>query len=189
MNSSPNAERSRLARELHDGLAQDLAAIGYRLDSLIGDVTISDSARNNLRKLRFSISGVTNHVRNEIYNLRNDGELSLATLLQNQLNNLLLDTQIKLEIRGECKISEDKRYEVSRCLRELTINSKYHSGCSEILIHLSDRSITYQDNGSFASEDNSNPTRNSYGLLGVSERLSKLNATFSQKDSTYEILF
>lgn len=188
MNSSPDAERSRLARELHDGLAQDLAAIGYRLDSLIGDVTITQFARENLRKLRFSISGVTDQVRNEIYNLRNNGGQSLAQLLRIQLNNLLLDSQIDLEINGECEISEDKRYEISRCLRELTINSRYHSGCTKILINLDNSSITYQDNGSFDRNSNS-VTRESFGLLGVSERLAKLNTTFSQKDSTYEILF
>jgi signal transduction histidine kinase len=188
MISSPNSERSRLARELHDGLAQDLSAIGYRLDSLIGDVTITQAVRQNLRKLRFTVSGVTDQVRNEIHNLRNESEKSLAKVLETQLSNVLLDTQLDLEIIGQCEISREKHYEVSRCLRELTINSMNHSGCTKISIKLTDASITYTDNGIFTQEDQVNPKPNSYGLLGVSERLAKINASLIKRDSSYEIL-
>jgi signal transduction histidine kinase len=188
MISSPNTERSRLARELHDGLAQDLSAIGYRLDSLIGDVTITQAVRQNLRKLRFTVSGVTDQVRNEIHNLRNESEKSLAKVLETQLSSVLLDTQIDLEIIGQCEISREKHYEVSRCLRELTINSMNHSGCTKISIKLTDASITYTDNGIFTQEDQLNPKPNSYGLLGVSERLAKINASLIKRDSSYEIL-
>ena len=187
MNSSPNSERSRLARELHDGLAQDLSAIGYRLDSLIGDVTITQSVRQNLRKLRFTVSGVTDQVRNEIYNLRNESEISLAKALETQLSNVLIDTQIDLEIIGQCEIPREKHYEISRCLRELTINSRNHSGCTRISIHLTNALITYSDNGIFTQEDQVNPKPNSYGLLGVSERLAKVNASLIKRDSSYEI--
>ncbi len=189
MNSSPNSERSRLARELHDGLAQDLSAIGYRIDSLIGDVTITQSVRENLRKLRFTLSGVTDQVRNEIYNLRNEAGQTLDKELENQLNSILLDTNIALEINGQCQIPRDKHYEISRCLRELTINSRNHSGCAKISITLHEASITFQDDGTFAQEDGENPKRNSYGLLGVSERLAKIDATLVKRDSTYEIFF
>jgi signal transduction histidine kinase len=54
MNSSPNTERTRLARELHDGLAQELAAFGYRLDQVIGDENLGNSNRASLRELRLS---------------------------------------------------------------------------------------------------------------------------------------
>jgi two-component system, NarL family, sensor histidine kinase LiaS len=189
MNSSPNSERSRLARELHDGLAQDLSAIGYRIDSLIGDVTITQSVRENLRKLRFTLSGVTDQVRNEIYNLRNEAGQTLDKELETQLSSILLDTEIILEITGQCQIPREKHYEVSRCLRELTINSRNHSGCTKISITLTGGSITYQDDGTFAQSNDANPKRNSYGLLGVSERLAKIDATLIKSDSTYEIMF
>ena len=58
MNSSPNTERSRLARELHDGLAQELASLGYRLDQIIGSNNLDNINRTPLRQIRFSISGL-----------------------------------------------------------------------------------------------------------------------------------
>jgi signal transduction histidine kinase len=62
MNSSPNSERSRLARELHDGLAQELASVGYQLDQLVGDPTLDNKNRRVIRDIRFSLSGLINQV-------------------------------------------------------------------------------------------------------------------------------
>jgi signal transduction histidine kinase len=45
MNSSPNSERARLARELHDGLALELASLGYRLDQVIGSSNLDNKDR------------------------------------------------------------------------------------------------------------------------------------------------
>ena len=78
MNSSPNSDRSRLARELHDGLAQELAAIGYKLDSVIGKENLEQSARSDLRKLRSTITALIEQVRNEIYELRHNSNRSFA---------------------------------------------------------------------------------------------------------------
>ena len=72
MNSSPKSERTRLARELHDGLAQELSAFGYQLDQVIGDHKLDNKNRGLLRQLRFSLSGIINQVRDEIYELRNE---------------------------------------------------------------------------------------------------------------------
>jgi len=60
MNSSPNSERTRLARELHDGLAQELAAFGYRLDQVIGDENLGSENRSTLRDLRLTLSAILN---------------------------------------------------------------------------------------------------------------------------------
>jgi len=70
MNSSPNSERARIARELHDGLAQELASLGYRLDQIIGDSNLDNRNRYSLRELRFTLTGVINQIRDEIFELR-----------------------------------------------------------------------------------------------------------------------
>jgi signal transduction histidine kinase len=72
MNSSPKTERTRLARELHDGLAQELAAFGYRLDQVIGDENLGNSNSSTLRELRRCLSSMINQVRDEIYELRSN---------------------------------------------------------------------------------------------------------------------
>jgi len=85
MNSSPNSERTRLARELHDGLAQELAAFGYRLDSVIGDDNLDSKNRSTLRELRLSLSAIINQVRDEIYALRSEIRKSFYQQVSEQI--------------------------------------------------------------------------------------------------------
>jgi NarL family two-component system sensor histidine kinase LiaS len=85
MNSSPNSDRSRLARELHDGLAQELVAIGYKLDSVIGRETLDQNSRTELRRLRSTITAVIDQVRNEIFELRNNSDQSFTESTKSQL--------------------------------------------------------------------------------------------------------
>ena len=110
MNSSPNSDRSRLARELHDGLAQDLAAIGYKLDSVIGKENLEQTALNDLRRLRSTITALIEQVRNEIYELRNNSNRSFAEAIKSQLETLLSGTEISFRLQGECEISKDDHY-------------------------------------------------------------------------------
>ena len=62
-------ERVRLAQDLHDGIAQDLVGLGYRLDALIAAVGTPLEIRSELRTLRFAISDLVEKVRNEIFEL------------------------------------------------------------------------------------------------------------------------
>ena len=89
MDSSPKSERTRLARELHDGLAQELSAFGYQLDQVIGDHKLDNKNRGLLRQLRFSLSGIINQVRNEIYELRNENLKAFSQQLDDQMASLL----------------------------------------------------------------------------------------------------
>ena len=183
MHSSPNSDRSRLARELHDGLAQELAAIGYKLDSVIGKENLEHTARNDLRKLRSTITALIEQVRNEIYELRNNSNRSFAEAIKSQLETLLSGTEISFRLQGECEISKDDHYELLRCIRELILNSISHSNCMKIQISLSDKSIIYSDDGQF--HELSNNFR--FGLIGISERLTRIGAQLNREASTFTI--
>ena len=187
MNFSPNSERSRLARELHDGLAQELSAIGYQIDALIGDELISQQSRQDLRKVRLSISGVTDQVREEIYNLRNKDPRGLAEIIRQQIGILLSNTEITFEVNGQFAIASQYKYEITRCIRELVLNSRTHSGCSNITIELSNSGIKYEDDGVFATKLGNDQNRISYGLTGLFERLEKIGFKVSAENYKYEI--
>ena len=172
MHSSHNSERARLARELHDGFAQELASIGYRLDQVIGDSNLDNRNRYSLRELRMTLTGLVNQVRDEIFELRANNSKPIAQQLTDQIPNLLSGSEIDYEITGDIEIDPSIRFEVIRAIREIVINSRRHSGCNQIKIHLAKNEIKIVDNGSGGvSEKN-----NSYGILGVQERLNQINA-------------
>ncbi|NDA40575.1 MAG: hypothetical protein EBX88_03975, partial [Actinobacteria bacterium] len=69
-NSLPNTEeennRLELARRLHDGPAQKLIALGYRLDSLIGESGLAAKYRGELREIRLDLIELTEDLRDEL---------------------------------------------------------------------------------------------------------------------------
>lgn len=172
MNSSPKSERTRLARELHDGLAQELTAFGYRLDEVIGDHKLDNKNRSLLRQLRFSVSGIINQVRDEIYELRNENFKSFHQQLDDQLSTLLSASKIEYQISGVIEVDSSLKFELLRAIRELVLNAKYHSNCSNMRISLAEKVITISDDGigGFEKKDNS------FGIAGVIERLTLINA-------------
>lgn len=180
MNSSPNSERSRIARELHDGLAQELASLGYRLDQIIGDSNLDNKNRYSLRELRFTLTGLINQVRDEIFELRTNSSKGLKQQLDDQISVLLSGSDIDYEVVGDAEIESNKRFELIRAVREIIINARRHSGCSQIALNLSDKKIVITDNGSGGVTEKAN----SYGLTGVQERLTQIGALLSSESNS-----
>ena len=173
MNSSPKSERTRLAREFHDGLAQELAAFGYRLDQVIGDENLGNSNRTTLRELRLSLSSVINQVRDEIYELRSNKSKEFNQQLTEQVEALLASSEISVEIDGQISIKPEHKFELLRAIKELVLNAKRHANCSLISIHLTNNLIVIKDNG----QGGVTKKNNSYGIDGVKERLNLIGLT------------
>jgi len=180
MNSSPNSERARIARELHDGLAQELASLGYRLDQIIGDSNLDNRNRYSLRELRFTLTGVINQIRDEIFELRTNINKAFKQQLADQISVLLSGSDIDYEVVGDVEVSGNKRFELIRAVREIVINARRHSGCSQIAINLSDEKIVITDNGAGGVTEKIN----SYGLTGVEERLTQIGAHLNSESSS-----
>lgn len=172
MNFSPNTERTRLARELHDGLAQELASFGYQLDELIGDINLDFNNRSTLRELRFCLSSIVNQVRDEIYELRGNNLKSINQQIDDQLTSLLANSEISYLLKGEIQVNSAKKFELLRAIRELLINAKRHANCSKITIDLAPKTIVISDNGVGGIKSK----LNSFGLSGVNERLKQIDA-------------
>jgi signal transduction histidine kinase len=180
MNSSPNSERTRIARELHDGLAQELASLGYRLDQIIGDSNLDNKNRYSLRELRFTLTGLINQVRHEIFELRTNSSKGFKQQLDDQISVLLSGSDINYEIVGDAEIGNINKFELIRAVREIIINARRHSGCSQITINLSNEKIVISDNGSGSVTKKAN----SYGLTGVQERLTQIGALLSSQSNS-----
>ena len=87
-------DRLEIARRLHDGLAQDLAALGYNLDAVIADPDLSRTHRKELRNLRFEISRIIDEFRDEIFILR----LPSRAELQEEITTILAGWEINVDL-------------------------------------------------------------------------------------------
>ena len=172
-----NAERVRLAQELHDGIAQDLVAFGYSIDLLLGKAETPTQTRIDLRTLRFGITDLITKVRDEIFTLRNSAPLDFLDTLQTIAHEIFPNTTIKSE--NNTPLTHSQAFELLRIATEVIRNASRHSGASHIEIECQ----IIQDSYMLKIADNGNgggqPNRIGYGLAGLYERTESLGGTIT----------
>lgn len=121
-----NNERVTLAQDLHDGIAQELVALGFSVDQVIAECMDTD-LKSSLRKIRFSITEQIERVRTQMHNLRAD-------------DPLMIDDSHPSQYR-----------EVMRILNEIVRNVEKHAEARNLLITISDdgKGGLYDKPGSF----------------------------------------
>jgi signal transduction histidine kinase len=171
-------ERARLAREIHDGVAQDLAALGYRLDDLATTPNLASDQRSEIRQIRSALSETLQHLRRSIFDLRNS-EIDLLTELRGILDEL--EGQ-GMEVSFVCDDSiSDLSPAVARQLHAIAVegflNAAHHANATRLEFIFSNQldsyQMTIQDNG----VGNVEVKEFSYGLATMNERAKLIDAT------------
>lgn len=175
------AERRKIARELHDGPAQSLASMLIRLD-LIMRMVPEDAANivHELQKLRAIGAESLTDVRSIMYDLK-------PTLMHDQgLFNTLKDYFNEYEAKYNFLIDYvvfgqqrqlDLALEVGlfRLVQEAITNVRKHAGVNKALVKLEDRgsvlTLVIKDEGCGFDPDEIGQQRESYGIMGMKERV------------------
>ena len=171
-------ERARLAREIHDGVAQDLAGLGYRLDDLATASGIAPNERGEIRQIRFALSETLNRLRYSIFDLRNS-DFDLLTEVRGFLNGV---ESVGIRVSFNCNFDTSAlNPTVARELRYIAVealsNVVRHSNATRLEFSFVDRDnflhMTIADNG----VGNAGAKEFSYGLATMSERAHLIGAT------------
>ena len=153
---------NQIARNIHDGIAQDLVALGYSIDQALAAPELTTTTRIELRTLRFKVTELIEKVRREILNLRSS-QPSLEVLAREICADRLGTLDLQVEV-------EQKIYPL---VLELLRNSIQHSGATVINLCSFERDaftvIEVSDNGNGFVEMKSNR----FGLPGVIEQVSE----------------
>lgn len=149
-------ERSRLAKDLHDGLGGMLSGIKLQLGAMKGNLILSEehgrTFNNALTKLDESIS----EMRRVAHNMMPEAlvKLGLQQALQDFCDGLSESQSFKIncEFYGlEKRMQPAVEIVVYRIVQELLTNAVRHSGATSILAQVmrqeNDLSITIEDNG------------------------------------------
>jgi len=172
-----NAERVRLAQELHDGIAQDLVAFGYSIDLLLGKADTPINTRKDLRTLRFGITDLITKVRDEIFTLRNSAPLDFLDSLQTIAHEIFPNTTIAAT--KSTSLTHTQAFELLRIATEVIRNSSRHSGATHIEIDFESTQTQHMlriaDNGNGGA----GPNRIGYGIAGLYERAESIGGTIT----------
>lgn len=186
------AERQRIARDLHDETGQSLTAIGLGLRGLENTLT-KDPARaaDTLRKLESLASDSLSELQRLITDLRPShlDDLGLPAALRWYAGKVSERTglKIRVDIFGEEKpISEPIKIATFRIMQEALNNTIKHAGATSVFVQLAfekDRlHISIRDDGNGFDPDlvqMRQTSRPSLGLAGMRERASLLGGTVS----------
>lgn len=172
-----NPARIELARDLHDGIAQDLVALGYELDLLLGATESTVQSRREIRSLRFKVDELISKVRREMYALRDPQQTSFQDELKELIREICGDLQVVQTI-NYFSIPSAYQTELKAIATELLRNARVHSGASHIEVLLKGvENRTYlevSDNGVGGAQVNTSGLGR-LGLVGVRERVEQLH--------------
>jgi len=158
--------RIEIAQEIHDGIAQDLVALGYQLDAVLAAPLTPADTRHDLRTIRFSISDLIEKVRLEIFNLRSSADF------QSQMRALVLEISPTISVSGlDVQMSTEQESTLLRVVPELLRNAHTHSGASDISLsiqsHENQIMVKVSDNGCGGAI----AAPGHFGILGCIERV------------------
>lgn len=129
-------ERRRLAREMHDGVAQDIASLGYLVDALAA-APASPAQAELLRRLRERISAVVSQVRLSVQTLRTDVQASesLGAALNGLARHLGESSGIPIRVtvsERTTRLRPEIEAELLRIAQEAMTNAVRHSHATAI---------------------------------------------------------
>ncbi len=130
-------ERQRLARDLHDGVAQDLAGLGYLIDE-ITEVSTEPEVTGLSQGLRAELSRVVAELRRSVFLLRNEGTGEplgerLASLAAHISSRSGIAVHVDV-VEGSKRLRPEVEAELLRIAQEGINNAARHSGASKIMV-------------------------------------------------------
>jgi signal transduction histidine kinase/ligand-binding sensor domain-containing protein len=177
-------ERNRIARELHDGLEQNLTGILLRLGTAEGGLPAAHPARPHLEAARSIVRHVHADVRHQVWDLRGRGasHAGLRSALE-----ALMETPRAAGLTATVRIDEplpalsaEIETTLLRVAQEAVTNTIKHAGAHTLQLHLGPRSgaiaLTIEDDGRGYDETLVSAAPGHHlGLVGMRERTEAMN--------------
>lgn len=191
--SARETERGRLARELHDGVLQDLCAIARDLKALQTKTQSADGLEDNLIDLSsdtvHALRAVCNNLRPPL--LLQDLTSALKALVEDMDARSSAPVYIEITTqKNEVKLSDDVALAFFRITQEALNNALQHADASEIAVRLTeypDRlrlTITDDGQGIPGNLVSSNFVADGhYGIAGMRERAEMIGGKFDVQTS------
>jgi signal transduction histidine kinase len=176
-------ERQRVAREIHDGVAQEVASLGYLVDE-ISAKTEDYQVLEGLNELRGEVSRVVTELRHSIFDLRADAAANggLGSALSEHARRIGRQSGIAVHLtldEAPQRLTPIVETELLRIAQEAITNARKHSAAKNLWIHCLVKPpaarIEIQDDGDGlgAARDDS------FGLTIMRERAERIGAQLS----------
>jgi len=177
-------ERRRLAREIHDGIAQELASLGYMVDEISS--VASDAGQldivEDLTGLRQEMTRIVRELRLSIFELRSDVDRhgGLGAALSEYLRMIGTTAGFTVHMtldESNRRLPAETEAELLRIAQEAINNARKHAAADNLWVtcrvHPPDAELVVEDDGQGLGKGR----EDSYGLEVMRERAARSRAT------------
>ncbi len=179
VDAAREAERTRIARELHDELGQSLTVLKMDLAQIKSKLPATNELHTRLDQMGAQINGTIQSVRQIMNDLRPAmlDDLGLVATVEWQCGDFQNRTGIRCRFKSnvaEVSQTRDRATTLFRLIQEILTNVARHAGASDLRLTMKQTKRTLRleahDNGRGISEAQIKNTLSS-GLLGMRERV------------------
>ncbi|SEA75587.1 sensor histidine kinase [Paenibacillus sp. 276b] len=178
--------REKMAKELHDGIAQSLFLLSVKVGRLEEQAKL-DQQLDDVYSIKKTVHEVNRYVRQAIADLRYDPNVdntfttNESVTLLGQIRRIAKDIPVQIELDWSIPddaFTDKEKVELLACIREALFNIQKHASASQGWIqgngHKKCWNITIRDNGK-GFEMNPFERKDRYGLKIMRERMNELN--------------
>jgi signal transduction histidine kinase len=173
-------ERRRLAREIHDGIAQELASVGYALDALVADLQ-GTKDQGFADEIRTEVRRIISELRLSIFDLRADVQpgVGLGSALTSYVQQAGTAAGLTVHLvidEGHDRLPLPQETELLRIAQEAVTNVRRHAEADNLWVtYRSDPPCAFlevADDG----QGMDSPRNDSFGLDIMQERADRIGA-------------
>ncbi|PCJ67789.1 MAG: hypothetical protein COA58_01235 [Bacteroidetes bacterium] len=185
-------ERKRIARELHDGVGQQISSIKLGLENLDTDQKKTEGSIFELKQMVTDVLHSVRGISHQMMPLALQ-RFGLVKALEGLVDFMNENGEITFSFENfnskEIKLSESEEIHLYRMVQELVTNVTKHSKASEAAIQLFIQGnkihLYVSDNGKGIKYDNDNV---GMGLFNLETRAKAINASFNLSSNTGETI-
>lgn len=176
-----NEERQRLAREIHDGVAQELVMVGYGIDNALATLPEgTDETAEELRTLRSEVTRVITELRLSLFELRSEVDRNggLAAAIAEYARTLGTSAGLRVHFtfdESTARLPAATEAELLRIAQEAITNARKHAGASNLWVTCTVdppyAEIEVSDDGKGFADDRPDGR---YGLTIMAERAERI---------------
>jgi signal transduction histidine kinase len=181
-------ERRRLAREIHDGIAQELSYLGYVVDDVAATARSrpagddGDELDEKFAELRSEISRIVGELRMSIYDLRSEVSTQggLGAALSDYVRSVARASGITVHLSlslAPDRLPADTEAELLRIAQEAVTNARRHADADNLWVSLEVNPpgalLRIEDDGRGLGD----PREDSVGIAIMRERAARLRTT------------
>jgi signal transduction histidine kinase len=132
-------ERQRLAREIHDGVAQELVMVGYGIDNAVAALPDSDAAAEELRILRAEVTRVITELRLSLFELRSEVDRygGLTAAIADYARTVAASAGFRVHLsldESTARLPAAIEAELLRIAQEAITNARKHAGAENLWV-------------------------------------------------------